>query len=71
MMNHRQFFDQVAAEWDASEVEETHTLLREIVARLGIEPGSTALDVGTGTGMLVPLLLEAINMLQHPCRRET
>lgn len=59
MMNRRQFFDEVAVEWDASEVEETRTRLREIVAGLGIEPGSTVLDVGTGTGVLVPLLLEA------------
>lgn len=58
-MNHREFFDWAAAEWDALEVEETRTRLREIVAGLGIEPGSTVLDVGTGTGVLVPLLLEA------------
>ena len=58
-MNHRQFFDEAAVEWDASEVEGTHSHLREIVAGLGIEPGSTVLDVGTGTGALVPLLLEA------------
>ena len=59
MMNHRQFFDEAAVEWDASETEETHTRLREIVAGFGIEPGSTILDVGSGTGVLVPLLLEA------------
>jgi ubiquinone/menaquinone biosynthesis C-methylase UbiE len=59
MMNHRQFFDRIATEWDESEVEETYTRLQEIVTRLGIEPGSTVLDVGTGTGVLVPLLLEA------------
>jgi ubiquinone/menaquinone biosynthesis C-methylase UbiE len=58
-MNHRQFFDRAAVEWDASETEETHTRLREIVTGLGIEPGSAVLDVGTGTGVLVPLLLEA------------
>ncbi|MGA9351705.1 MAG: methyltransferase domain-containing protein [Anaerolineae bacterium] len=59
VMDHRQFFDRIATEWDELEVEETHTRLREIVAGLGIETGSTALDVGTGTGVLVPLLLEA------------
>ena len=58
-MNHRQFFDRAAVEWDASETEETHTRLREIVTGLGIEPGSAVLDVGSGTGVLVPLLLEA------------
>jgi ubiquinone/menaquinone biosynthesis C-methylase UbiE len=58
-MNHREFFDQAAANWDAQEVEKTHTRLREIVVGLGIEPGSAVLDVGTGTGVLVPLLREA------------
>ena len=59
MMNHRQFFARAAVEWDASEVEETRTRLREIVTGLGIEPGSTVLDVGSGTGVLLPPLLEA------------
>ncbi len=60
-MNHRQFFDQAAAEWDALEVEETHVRLREIVAGLDIMPGATVLDVGCGTGILFPILLEALN----------
>lgn len=58
-MNRRQFFDEVAVEWDASEVEEAQARLREIVTGLGIEPGSAVLDVGSGTGVLMPLLLEA------------
>lgn len=58
-MNYREFFDRAAVKWDVLEVKETHTRLREIVAGLGIEPGSTVLDMGTGTGVLVPLLLEA------------
>jgi len=60
-VNHRQFFDQAAADWDALEVEETYTRLREIVAGLGIAPGATVLDVGCGTGVLLPLLHERLN----------
>ncbi|MCK4473176.1 MAG: methyltransferase domain-containing protein, partial [Anaerolineae bacterium] len=60
-MNHREYFDRAAANWDALEVEETYVRLREIVAGLDIAPGATVLDVGCGTGVLLPLLHESMN----------
>ncbi|MEA3340621.1 MAG: methyltransferase domain-containing protein, partial [Chloroflexota bacterium] len=61
-MNHRRrFFDQAADDWDELEVEETYARLREIVAGLGIAPGAAVLDVGCGTGILLPLLRESMN----------
>jgi len=61
-LNHRrQFFDQAAADWDTLEVEETHVRLREIVAGLDIAPGAAVLDVGCGTGILLPILRESMD----------
>lgn len=57
-MNHREYFDKAAAKWDELTEEETLVRLREIVAALDIQPGARVLDVGTGTGVLLPLLLE-------------
>lgn len=64
-MNHRQFFDQAAANWDALEVGETYARLREIMAGLSIGPGATVLDVGCGTGVLFPALLEKVGRDGH------
>ena len=59
-MNHREFFDRAAASWDVLESAETVVRLREVLARVGVEEGMRVVDVGTGTGILVPLLLEQV-----------
>jgi SAM-dependent methyltransferase len=60
-LNHRQFFDQAADNWDARLGREMLARLREIVAGLDIASGATVLDVGCGTGVLLPLLYESMN----------
>ena len=57
----RQFFDQTADNWDARLGREMLARLREIVAGLDIVSGATVLDVGCGTGVLLPLLYESMN----------
>jgi ubiquinone/menaquinone biosynthesis C-methylase UbiE len=58
-MDHRGFFDEAAAKWDSLETPETFARLREIVGGLGIMPGASVLDVGCGTGVLFPILVES------------
>jgi ubiquinone/menaquinone biosynthesis C-methylase UbiE len=59
-MNHRQYFDRVAATWDARLPEEALVRLRQSVSSLDIIPGARVLDVGCGTGVLLPLLYEKV-----------
>ena|SRR3989339_405529 len=59
-MNRKQFFDKMAAQWDsffpASFLER---LEKEIIPLLGIKKADKILDVGSGTGIILPLLKKA------------
>ncbi|MFC1933186.1 class I SAM-dependent methyltransferase [Chloroflexota bacterium] len=56
----RAHFNQRAAIWDETAAERNTTKLKRMAKRLNIKPGSTVLDVGTGTGVFLPFLLKEI-----------
>ena len=61
-MNHQQFFDQHAGKWDARQKPEEGKLKR-VVGSACIKKGNTVLDIGTGTGILLPYLAETTGHL--------
>jgi ubiquinone/menaquinone biosynthesis C-methylase UbiE len=56
----RTYFNHRAAVWDETGSETDTTKLELMAERLNIEPGSTVLDVGSGTGVFIPFLLSRI-----------
>jgi len=56
----RTYFNQRATVWDETSSEKDTTKLERMAQRLNIEPGSTVLDVGSGTGVFIPFLLSRV-----------
>jgi ubiquinone/menaquinone biosynthesis C-methylase UbiE len=56
-MQLQEYFDKLAPTWDKELTGERLKFLGNIVRELGIKPGYYVLDIGSGTGVLLPFLI--------------
>ena len=61
MMNRQEFFNNAADTWDKRFASKELTpFLSKLVPTFNLQHGQRVLDVGTGTGILIPFLLKAV-----------
>lgn len=64
MNKDKEFFDSCAANWD--KIRDTNPIkLQKLTAMMKLKQGAAVLDVGTGTGVLLPYLLQIIGTDGH------
>ena len=60
-MSAKEYFDKAASTWDEKFLTPSlSSFLETLVPQFGIEAGQSVLDVGTGTGVLIPYLIKAV-----------
>ncbi len=58
--NHKEFFNEMAESWDQQQQSISPEKYRRLVKECKISSRQTILDIGTGTGVFIPYLLETI-----------
>jgi ubiquinone/menaquinone biosynthesis C-methylase UbiE len=53
-----EYFDNLSASWDGLGPAPSAAVIRNFLSGLAIRPGATVMDLGTGTGLLIPYIFE-------------